>query len=200
METSESYRTSVLPDLSGRGAAAAKTLLVAGPVALLGAQLAAHLQSASGLETVLDRVAAPLMLAWAAVLFLLARRAAPVAAWTGLVAVTLQVSLVQQVTDGWVLLTVETVGFVAFAVALWRLAWVPRLVPVLLVAFPVVDAFTPGHGNLLATLGFAAFVAAALVLAARMGPRQEREPLLEAPQPQPRLESAFSQRWHPPRV
>ena len=79
MNTPTSYRTSALPDLSGRGAAAAKTLIVAGPLALLGSQVAANLQSTSG-EVALSRVAVPLMLAWAAVLFLITRATAPVSA------------------------------------------------------------------------------------------------------------------------
>lgn len=46
METSRSYRTSTLSDLSGRGAVATKALFVAGPVALLGASVAANLHAA----------------------------------------------------------------------------------------------------------------------------------------------------------
>ena len=168
MESSKSYRTSTLPDLSGRGATAAKALFVAGPIALLGAQLAANLQATSNAGAALSRLAVPLMLAWAAALFLVIRTTSPVAAWTGLVAVTLQVSLVQEVADGWMLLGVETVGFLAFAVGLWRLAWVPRVVPVLLVAVPVVDLLTPNSGSLLQLVSVAAFVAVGLLLAAGM--------------------------------
>ena len=165
METRESYRTSALPDLQGRGATVARTFVVAGPLALLGAQLAAYLQSASRAEALLGRVAVPLMLAWAVVLFLITRSAAPRAAWIGLLAVTLQLTLVQEVTDGWLLLVVEAVGFSAFAVALWQLSWVPRAVPVLLVAFPVVDAISPRHASLAELGAFTMFVAAGLVLA-----------------------------------
>jgi hypothetical protein len=168
MNTRESYRTSVLPDLSGRGATAARTLVVAGPVALLGAQLAANLQPVTSAESLLSRVAVPLMLAWAAVLFLITRISAPVAAWTGLVAVTLQLTLVQDVSRGWLTLVVEGVGFGAFAVALWSLWWVPKAVPLLLMAFPVVDVLTPGHSNLLELSVFALLVAVSLVLAVRM--------------------------------
>ena len=174
MESSKSYRTSKFPDLSGRGATAAKTLFVAGPIALLGAQLAANLQVTSNAEAALSRLAVPLMLAWAAALFLVLRTTSPVAAWTGLVAVTLQVTLVQEVSDGWMVLTVETIGFVAFAVGLWRLAWVPRVVPVLLVGVPVVDAVTPNSGSLLQLVSVAAFVAVGLMLAAGMRGVQPR--------------------------
>lgn len=168
METGESYRTPTLPDLSGRGATAARFLIVAGPLALLGSQVSAHLQATSGAGLVLERVAVPLMLAWAAVLFIVTRSVARIAAWIGLVAVTLQVSLVQEVSDGWVLLAVEAVGYVAFAVATWRLWWVPRLVPVLLVVFPIVDAFTPTYASPMEVLAFGAFVTVGLVLAVRM--------------------------------
>lgn len=174
MESSKSYRTSTLPDLSGRGATAAKTLFVAGPIALLGAQLAANLQDTSNAEAALSRLAVPLMLAWAAALFLVLRTTSPVAAWTGLVAVTLQVTLVQEVSDGWMLLAVETIGFVAFAVGLWRLAWVPRVVPVVLVGLPVVDAVTPNSGSLLQLVSVAAFVAVGLMLAGGMRGAQSR--------------------------
>ncbi len=176
MESSKSYRTSTLPDLSGRGATAAKAIFVAGPAVLLGAALAANLQSTSNAEVALSRVAVPLMLAWAAALFLLVRTVVPVAAWTGLVAVTLQVSLVQEVSDGWLLLAVEAVGFSAYAVGLWQLQWVPRAVPVLLVAVPVVDAMTPNSGSLLQLASVAAFVAVGLLLAAGMrGTSAQRE-------------------------
>lgn len=166
METPKSYRTSVLPDLSGRGATAARALIVAGPVALLGAQLAASLQATSHAQAALSRLAVPLMLAWATVLFLVIRSSLPTAAWTGLVAITLQVTVVQEVSDGWMLMIVETLGFVAFAVGLWRLAWVPRLVPVLLAVVPVIDAVTPNRGDLLQLLSVATFVAVGLMLAA----------------------------------
>ncbi len=168
METSESYRTSVLPDLTGRGATAARALLVAGPVVLLGAQLTAFAQAASSAEAALSRAAVPLMLAWAAVLFLVTRAAAPVAAWTGLVAVTLQVTLVQELTDGWLLLAVEALAFVAFAVGLQRLAWVPRAVPALMVAVPLLDLLAPEGGGLLSTVTFALVVAVGLLLAWRL--------------------------------
>jgi hypothetical protein len=168
METSESYRTSVLPVLTGRGATAARALLVAGPVALLGAQLMAFVQAASNAEAALSRAAVPLMLAWAAVLFLVTRAAAPVAAWTGLVAVTLQVTLVQEVTDGWLLLLVESLAFVAFAVALQRLSWVPRAVPALMVAVPMLDLLTREHAGLPSTAAFALVVAVGLLLAWRL--------------------------------
>lgn len=175
METAESYRTSVLPDLSGRGATAARFLVVAGPVALLGAQLAATLQSGSGAEEMLTRAAAPLMLAWAAVLFLVTRQRTHVAAWTGLVAVTLQVTLLEGVAQTWLPLLAQAVGFVAFAVALWQQDWVPRFVPALLVVFPVVDAVAPAQGGLLATAAFASFVAAALALSVSMKPTVARQ-------------------------
>jgi hypothetical protein len=168
MESRESYRTSALPDISGRGATVARTLVVAGPLALLGAELAAYVQSASRTEVMLGRVAVPLMLAWAVVLFLITRKAAPRASWIGLVAVTLQLTLVQEVTQGWVLVVIEAIGFTAFAVALWQLTWVPRVVPMLLVAFPVVDAFTPQHASLAELGAFTMFVAAGLVLAVRI--------------------------------
>lgn len=166
MESSKSYRTSMLPDLSGRGATAAQALFVAGPIALLGASLAANLQATSNAEAALNRLAVPLMLAWAAALFLVIRTTSPISAWIGLVAVTLQVTLVQEVSDGWMLLAVEAVGFTAFAVGLWRLSWVPRFVPVLLVAVPLVDAVTPSQGSLLQLASIAAFVAVGLALAA----------------------------------
>jgi hypothetical protein len=172
MESRESYRASQLPDLSGRGAVVARTLVIAGPLALLGAALAAYLQSASGAGALLSRVAVPLMLAWAVVLFLITRVAAPRAALIGLVAVTLQLTLVQEVTDGWLLLAIESVGFVAFAIALWQLAWVPRIVPVLLVAFPVIDALTPRHASVAELAAFTMFVAAGLVLAARIATQE----------------------------
>ena len=168
METPMSYRTSALPDLLGRGATAARTLVVAGPIALLGAQVAANLQETSTAGAALSRLAVPLMLAWAAVLFLIIRNTSPVAAWTGLVAVTLQVTLVQEVSDGLTLLVVESVGFAAFAVGLWRLSWVPRVVPVLLVFVPVLDAFTSVRGSPMRLVSVAAFVAVGLLLAARM--------------------------------
>jgi len=181
MESSKSYRTSLLPDLSGRGATAAQALLVAGPIALLGASLAANLQATSNAEAALNRLAVPLMLAWAAALFLVIRTTAPVAAWTGLVAVTVQVTLVQEVSDGWLLLAVEAIGFTAFAVGLWRLLWVPKLVPVLLVAVPVVDALTPSQGSLLQLASVAAFVAVGLVLAACLRAGDDRTVIEEAP-------------------
>jgi hypothetical protein len=165
MESRESYRASALPDISGRGATVARTLVVAGPLALLGAELAAYMQSASRTEVMLGKVAVPLMLAWAVVLFLISRKAAPGAWWIGLVAVTLQLTLVQEVTQGWVLVVIEAIGFTAFAVALWRLSWVPRMVPMLLVAFPIVDALTPQHASLAELGAFTMFVAAGLVLA-----------------------------------
>jgi hypothetical protein len=114
------------------------------------------------------------MLAWAVVLFLITRVAAPRAAWTGLVAVTLQLTLVQEVTDGWLLLAIESVGFVAFAVALWQLDWVPRIVPALLVAFPVVDTLTPRHANVAELAAFTMFVAAGLVLSRALSATQAR--------------------------
>jgi len=181
MEIRESYRASALPDLSGRGAAMARAFVVAGPLALLGAELAAYVQSASRTEAVLSRVAVPLMLAWAVVLFLITRAAAPRAAGTGLVAVTLQLTLVQEVTDGALLLLVEAVGFWAFAVALWHLAWVPRAVPVLLVAFPIVDAVTPRHASLAELGAFSMFVAAGLVLAGRIDREAKVEAVLMGP-------------------
>ncbi len=181
MESSKSYRTSMLPDLSGRGATAAQALFVAGPIALLGAQLAANLQATSNAEAALNRLAVPLMLAWAAALFLVIRTTAPAAAWTGLVAVTVQVTLVQEVSDGWLLLAVEAIGFTAFAVGLWRLAWVPRFVPVLLVAVPVVDALTPSHGSLVQLASVGAFVAIGLVLAACLRTGGDRAVVEEAP-------------------
>ena len=181
MDSSKSYRTSMLPDLSGRGATAAQALFVAGPIALLGAQLAANLQATSNAEAALNRLAVPLMLAWAAALFLVIRTTAPLAAWTGLVAVTVQVTLVQDVSDGWLLLAVEAIGFTAFAVGLWRLAWVPRFVPVLLVGVPVIDALTPSHGDLLQLASVAAFVAVGLVLAACLRAGDDRAVVEEAP-------------------
>ena len=181
MDSSKSYRTSMLPDLSGRGATAAQALFVAGPIALLGAQLAANLQGTSNAEAALNRLAVPLMLAWAAALFLVIRTTAPLAAWTGLVAVTVQVTLVQDVSDGWLLLAVEAIGFTAFAVGLWRLAWVPRFVPVLLVGVPVIDALTPSHGDLLQLASVAAFVAVGLVLAACLRAGDDRVVVEEAP-------------------
>jgi len=168
MEFPESYRTSVLPGLSARGALAAKVLFVAGPVALLLADVATSLSAGQGTQRLLSAAAVPLMLAWAAVLFLVTRTASPVASWVGLVAVTLQLTFVQQVADGWAQLTVEAVGFVAFAVALWPLWWVPRSVPVLLVTFPVFDVLTPEHSNLVVTVVFALLVGATLLLARRM--------------------------------
>lgn len=168
MESREPYRVSALPDLSGRGATAAKTFIVVGPLALLGAHLASDIQSVAGAGQLLGRVAVPLMLAWAVVLFLITRTVAPIAAGIGLVGVTLQVTLFQEVTHGWVLLVVEFVGFAAFAVALSRLWWVPRVVPVALVAFPVVDVLTPEHATLLEVAAFAGFVAVGLVLAVRL--------------------------------
>jgi hypothetical protein len=176
MDTRESYRTSVLPDISGRGATAARTLIVAGPVTLLGAQLAASLQSAASAESVLSRVAVPLMLAWSAVLFLITRVSAPVAAWTGLVSVTLQLTLLQDLSAGWLTLAVEMVGFGSYAVALWSLWWVPRPVPVILVAFPVIDAVTPGHANLLEMSVFALLVGVSLVIAVRLTSAVRPEP------------------------
>ncbi|MEI6361358.1 MAG: hypothetical protein WCP95_04435 [Actinomycetes bacterium] len=158
----------------------ARTLVVAGPLALLGAALAAYLQSASSAGALLSRVAVPLMLAWAVVLFLITRVAARRAAWIGLVAITLQLTLVQEVTDGWLLLAIESVGFVAFAVALWQLSWVPRIVPALLVAFPVVDAFTPRHASVAELAAFTMFVAAGLVLAARMATDEKGLRVVEA--------------------
>ena len=205
MNTPTSYRTSALPDLSGRGAAAAKTLIVAGPLALLGSQVAANLQSTSG-EVALSRVAVPLMLAWAAVLFLITRATAPVAAWTGLVAVTLQVTLVQEVTEGWVLLTIESVGFIAFAVGLARVWWVPRIVPVLLVALPVLDALAPQRASLVTLVSFAGVVAVGLVLAVRMrwaGSEAPATRLDERPWPgaqRPRVTVASVGRESAPRV
>lgn len=168
MEIPRPYRASAVPDLSGRETTAARAFVVVGPLALLGAQLAANVQAVAGAGQLLGRVAVPLMLAWAVVLFLITRTSAPVAAWVGLVAVTIQVTLVQEVTQGWVLVAVELVGFAAFAVALARLWWVPRAVPFALVAFPVVDAFTPGHSSLLEAAAFAGFVAVSLVLAVRL--------------------------------
>jgi hypothetical protein len=188
METTESYRTSVLPDLTGRGATAAQILIVAGPLALLGAQLTAGFQSDVRAETLLGQVAIPLMLAWAAVLFLLTRQVAPLAAWIGLVALTLQLTLVQQVADGMLLLVVEAVGFVSFAVALSQLWWVPAVVPLVLVGFPLVDAFSVDHSNLLAVLGVALFVAVGMVLAARL--RQ-----VGSDPPEPSLE--WTEGWSP---
>jgi hypothetical protein len=161
-------RTSILPDLSGRGAAAAKAFMVAGPATLLVAGLTANLPAGSGTEAALLRLAGPLMLAWAAVLFLVTRVTAPVAAWTGLVAVTLQVTLVREATQGGVVIAVESVGFIAFAMALGRQRWVPRVVPVLFVAFPVVALLTPDHANPVQLIGFAAVVAVGLVLAIRL--------------------------------
>jgi hypothetical protein len=182
MESPESYRTTALPDL-GQGATVARILVVAGPVALLSAQLVTNSDVSSGAGTVLSRVAVPLMLAWAAVLFLVTRSAAPVAAWTGLVAVTLELTLVQEFADGWLLLMSEAVGFVAFAVALSRLWWVPRGVLAMFVAFPLVDAFTTEHSNLLQLVGFSAFAGAGVVIAARMrlAGSDPQEVVVEAP-------------------
>jgi hypothetical protein len=167
MESPQSHRTMALPGL-GQGATAAKVFVVAGPAALLGAQFSASVQAVAGAQQLLSHVAVPLMLAWATVLFLMARGAAPVASWTGLVAVTLQLTLVQEVADGWLLLLTEAVGFVAFAVALSRLWWVPRGVVALFVAFPAVDALTAEHSNALQVSLFALFMGAGLVLAARL--------------------------------
>jgi hypothetical protein len=177
MESPESYRTSVLPGLSARGANTARVFFVAGPAVLLLAQLATSLSAVQGLSTVLAAAAVPLMLAWAAVLFLVTRAVSPVTSWLGLVAVTLQLTFVQQVADTWLQLTVETVGFVAFAVALWPLWWVPRSVPVLLALFPVVDVLTPQQSNLVVLVVFALFVAASLVLARRMSLAVDRPPV-----------------------
>lgn len=168
MQSPESYRTSELPGLSVRGAKAARVLFVAGPVALLLADVSTTLSAAQGMQFLLRAAAVPLMLAWAAVLFLVTRPVSPVASWVGLVAVTLQLTFVQQVAGAWAVLAVETVGFVAFAVALWPLWWVPRAVPVMLVAFPVLDVLTPEHSNLVVTVLFALFVGASLLLAKRM--------------------------------
>lgn len=181
MESSKSYRTSMLPDLSGRGATAAQALFVAGPIALLGASLAANLQATSNAEAALNRLAVPLMLAWAAALFLVIRTTSPVAAWIGLVAVTLQVTLVQEVSDGWMLLAIEAVGFTALAVGLWRLSWVPRFVPVLLIAVPLVDAVTPSQGSFLQLASIASFVAVGLALAACLRTGDNRPVIDDAP-------------------
>jgi hypothetical protein len=134
------------------------------------------------------------MLAFAAVLLLLTRPWSSRVAWTGTVAMVLQigalgsvvgmelfgavlvqegvpVQTVQHGMDGMtsnpagVVLAIlffptELVAFIALGAALWRTGWVPRTIPVLMWAFPVLDMTMPNHPKGLHVVAFALFLGA----------------------------------------
>ena len=207
-------RTGVFAD---RQRVAAATFLVLGPATMLVAfALAAVAErsapgqedllvakaapTASALATIGDLLTVPSMLAFATVLLLLTRPWSARVAWTGTVAMVLQLGALGSVVgmelfgavlvqDGVPVATVqhgmdaltsnpagvvlailffptEVVAFIALGAALWRTRWVPRAIPVLLWAFPVLDMATPNHPKGLHVVAFALFLGAFAWLAA----------------------------------
>ncbi len=144
-----------------------RIIIVSGPLGLLIAHLAGLARTEPD-QPALIRLAVPLLLGWAAVLFLITRSVAPIPAWIGLIAMTVQLTATRGLADGPALLAVESVGFIAFAIALWRVWWVPRILPIMIVAFPVVDVVTPLHSRPIELTMFAILTAASLVVARRL--------------------------------
>ncbi|MCX6431324.1 MAG: hypothetical protein NTX29_00575 [Actinobacteria bacterium] len=144
-----------------------RIIIVSGPLGLLLAHLAGLTRAEPGQPAVIQ-LAVPLLLGWAAVLFLITRAVAPIPAWIGLIAMTVQLTAVRGLADGPILLAIESVGFIAFAIALWRVWWIPRVLPMMIVAFPVVDVVTPLHSRLIELSMFAILIAASLMVARRL--------------------------------
>jgi hypothetical protein len=195
----------------GRQRTAAATFLVLGPSTMLLAFALAALAersapgtedlvvakaapTASALTMIGDLLTVPTMLAFAVVLLLLTRPWSSRVAWTGTVAMVLQIGALGSVAgmellgavlvqDGLPVETVqhgmdgitsnpagvvlailffptELVAFAALGAALWRTRWVPRAVPVLMWAFPLLDMATPNHPKGLHVVAFALFLGA----------------------------------------
>lgn len=141
-------------------------VLVAAPVAVLIGEVLSMRGAPVGTDV--QRLSIPLMLGWAAVMFLIARTAHPAAAWVGLVGVTVQLTALQGMASSSIIIALESIGFIAFAIALWRVWWIPRILPLNLVAFPVVDAITRSTSGLLELTWFIVLSASCIVVAARV--------------------------------
>jgi hypothetical protein len=61
----------------------------------------------------------------------------------------------------------EIIALIAIGIAFWRTRWIPKWVAVLFVLFPFID-FTVNSNKWLSVVAFAAFLAANIVLAARV--------------------------------
>lgn len=162
---------------SGTALLVVGAVLIAAPVVVLVGELM-DLRGATG--NGVERFAVPLMLAWAAVMFLIARTAHPAAAWVGLIGVTVQLTALQDMASSSIVIVLESVGFIAFAIALWSVWWIPRILPLNLVAFPVMDAITQSTSGLLELTWFIVLSASCIVVAARV-----RYAGMERPMPEP---------------
>jgi hypothetical protein len=175
--------TGILPAITGRVRTLVAVFLIAGPGSVLVAAVVNALASDQPVSAAIDQVAVPLMLGWAATLFLLTRTEAPVLATVGLVAMTVELTTLSGHAAPSLVLATELVGFGAFALALHRTWWVPRIVPWLMIAFPVIDMWTPEHANPVQVLSFALFTMSFVAVAVRLPNYGLAAPTLEPADP-----------------